>query len=130
MTKGSSNTKCCKFTWSYENFSWLCEMDKRRKINYRLRKMCKLISHDHDKISDTHAKWSRKCFNMLQLLTLEFLTIVRNVNILCEMLNFQISLNLEGFRSPMRGCQVSTWPWPINRNLNFSCNELLEYFWL
>ena len=56
-------------------------MRKFRMIDCRLRKMC-MILHDHAKISQTHAKWSRKCF------TIEFCTIMRNVNILWEMSRF------------------------------------------
>ena len=47
----------------------------------------------------------------------------------CESMSLMLNsifVNLECSRRPMRGSQVSTWPWLINRNLNFSCNELLD----
>ena len=34
----------------------------------------------------------------------------------------------ETFRRPLRWCQVSTWPWPINRNLIDSLKNFLIHF--
>ena len=89
-------------------------LQAKRDLGYKLRGMCKLILHEHAKISHTHAKWSKKCFNMLLLpLTLEFRKIVQNVNILCTMVILLINsklLNEEASRKPLRWCQVFTWP--------------------
>ena len=93
--------------------------------------MVELISHEH-------ARWSKKPLLLLLLLDwishdhLKLIVLVKNGRSSCEimilMLNFRF-VNLEGSKRPMRGCQVSTWPWPINRNLNFSCKSFLT-LWL
>ena len=123
MIKGSSKIKCCKF-------AWLCKMDQTRKIDYNIRMMPKLICMNMRKfrlvmrngekvvvaplISYNHVKlilfmWNRRgsCEIMILMLNSKF-------------------LNLDGSRRLMWGCQVSTWPWPINRNLNFSWRS----FWI
>ena len=124
MTKRSSKTKCCIFAWSCENFAWLCELDQRRDFCCRLRKMCKLILHEHAKISQSHTKWSKK----LLLLLHWFCTTMWNWFSSCEtvilLLNFRL-LNGESPERPFKWCQVSTWPWHINRNLNLSLKSLL-----
>ena len=47
--------------------------------------------------------------------------------IMILMLN-SIFVNLEGSERPMWGCQVSTWPCPINKNLNFSYKSFWDTF--
>ena len=119
MTKRSSKTKCCIF-------AWLCELYQMRDLCCRLRKMCKLISHEHVKISQSHTKWSGKL--LLLLLLHWFRTTMWNWFSSCEMVILLINsklLNGEGPRRPFKWCQVSTWPWQINRNLNFSLKSLL-----
>ena len=72
------------------------------------REISKLISHDHVKISHSHAKLLelvRKCWISLEMDIL--------------LLN-SIFLGEKAFRRPLRWCQVSTWPWPLNRNLIYS----------
>ena len=43
-----------------ESLKKSCETDQKVKLYCRLRKMCKLISHDHAKILHSHAKCSKK----------------------------------------------------------------------
>ena len=49
---------------------------------------------------------------------------------LCEMIVLLLNsrlMNGEASRRTLRWCQVSTWPWPINRNLIFLMKEA---FWI
>ena len=59
------------------------------------------------KIGFLHANWLSSCKMVVLLLNSRF-------------------LNEEAFRRPLRWCQISTWHWPINRNLNIS----LRSFWI
>ena len=77
----------------------------------------KLISHDHAKISHNHAKYSRKA--KLVLMHFSLRTIVQNCIFFPDFFVKKV------FGRPLRWCQVSTWPWPINRNLIYS----FKNFW-
>ena len=49
----------------------------------------------------------------------------------CKMISLLLnsrSLNGEASERPLRWYQVSIWPWPINRNLNFSLKDFLDTF--
>ena len=43
-------------------------------------------------------------------------------------LHFSRFLGEKASRRPLRWCQVSTWPWPINKNLIYSFRRLLIHF--
>ena len=120
MTKKSWKIKYFHFVWSCENLAWLCEMDQ------------------NEFLLQTKGKpqgWFRMIMwnapERRKLLLLHFLvrTIKRNCWISCEMtillLNFRF-LREEASVRPLRWCQVSTWPWPINKNLIFSFRGLLD----
>ena len=82
-----------------------------RNLAIAQRENWKLISH-------SHAKCSRKA--KLVLMHFPFRTIVRN----CI---FSRSLSEEASRRPLRWCQVSTWPWSINRNLIYSFEDFRHF---
>ena len=131
MIKGSSKIKCCKFAWSCKNFARLSEIDQIRKIDCKngscfawicenLAQSCKmvqkaanaaiapLISHDHAKL----------------------ILFVRNGWKSCEMLILLPNSRLlkgENSRRPLKWCQVSTWPWHINR-LEYLIKEAFWHF--
>ena len=79
----------------------------------------KLISHDHAKISHNHTKCSKKMKMVLMNFPLH--TIVWN----CIFSRF---LDEEASGRPLRWCQVSTWPWPINKNLIYSFKDFWDIF--
>ena len=112
------------------------EMEKMTKRSWKI-KYFRL--HDHVKISHDYAKWTRRNFcckvrnaprrRNLLLLHFWFRTIMQNCWISCEitilLLNFRY-LSEEASGRSLRWCQVSTWPWPINRNLIFSFKNFLD----
>ena len=80
-----------------------------------LREKWKSISHDHAKFSHSHAKRSKK--TKIMLMDPPLRTIVRSCWGSCENVFSLYFLDEIDSRRPLRWCQVSTWPWPINRNL-------------
>ena len=93
------------FAWPCENFSQSCEMLQEGEIGV-----------DAFSTSHNHAK---------------LLELVRNCWISCEMgilLLNSIFLGEEASERPLRWCQVSTWPWLINRNLIYSVKKTFRYF--
>ena len=80
-----------------------------------LREKWKEISHDHAKFSHSHVKRSRE--TKMKLMDFPLRTIMRNCWGLMRKCIFSKFLDEEASRRPLRWCQVSTWPWPINRNV-------------
>ena len=119
MTKRSWKTMFFNFAWTCEKFAQSCEMDQRGIWLQLKGKKWKLISHDHAKILHSHAKCSRKV--KMVLINFPLRIIMRN----CIFSRF---LGEEASGRPLRWCQVSTWPWPINRNLIYSLKKTFRYF--
>ena len=90
------------------------------------RKKWKLISHDHAKFSHSHAKCSRK--TKFVPMHFPFRTIMRNCWSSWEIVFFPDFLSEEASERPFRLCQVSTWPWPINKNLIYSFKDFFTFF--
>ena len=118
MTKRSWKTMFFNFAWTCEKFAQSCEMDQRGIWLQLKGKKWKLISHDHAKILHNHAKCSKKA--KIVLMNFPLRTIMRNCWNSCKIAFFYRFLGEEAFERPFRWCQVSTWPWPINRNLIYS----------
>ena len=136
MTKRSWKIMYFHFAWSCENFAQSCEMDQKAFLLQIKREISKLISHDLVKISHSHTKCSRKAkIGANAFLTshnyAKLLDLMRNCWISCKMTILLLNskfLGEEASRRPLRWCQVSTWPWPINRNFIFSFEETFRHF--
>ena len=89
-------------------------------------KKWKLISHDHAKISHSHAKCSKNA--KLVLMHFPLRTIVRNCWSSCKITFFPDFFGEKASVRPLRWCQVSTWLWPINRNLIYSFEDFFTFF--
>ena len=125
IAKSSWKKKTCffNFAWPCEIFAQSCEMKRnglwlqhtKGKVKtdfawpYEIfAQSCEMLQED--KISVDAFSTSHNCANLLGL--------VRNRI-------FSRFLGEEASRRPLRWCQVSTWPWPINRNL---INSFKDFF--
>ena len=88
--------------------------------------MWKVITHDHAKFSHSHAKHSSK--TKMQLMDFLPRIIMRNCWGSCENVFFSRFLDEEASGRPLKWCQVSFWPWPINRNMIDSFKNFLWIF--
>ena len=132
--------------WSWFGGSW--SGIKRKKWQKGVEKLCFSISHEHAENLHSHEKWNRKDFGCsskrksenwfrvnvkishnhakcskkakIVLMNFPLRTIMRNCWNSCKIAFFYRFLGEEAFERPFRWCQVSTWPWPINRNLIYS----------
>ena len=120
--------KAC-FSISHNHAEFLHSHAKWNRMGFvcsTLREKWKAVSHDHAKFSHNRAKSSRKMKIMLMDSPLP--TIVRNCWGSCETIIFSRFLVKEASRRPLGWCQVSTWPWPINRNLIDSFKTFFTFF--
>ena len=90
--KKSWKTVFFHFAWTCGKFAQSCEMDQKR-IWLRLK---------------------GKTGNWFRMTMRKFRTIVQNCIFFPDFFVKKV------FGRPLRWCQVSTWPWPINRNLIYS----------
>ena len=115
------------------------KMKKWEKLQGGVEKAYFSISHDHAKwnrmsfgYSILREKWeaiskrSRKTKIMLRDPPLR--TIVRSCWGSCENVFSLYFLDEIDSRRPFRWCQVSTWPWPINKNLIYSFKDFFTFF--
>ena len=135
--------------WSWFEGSWSgIKRKKWKKWQKRVEKLCFSISHEHAKNSHSRAKWTRKKFGysskgklktdfawpceMLQEgeIGADAFSTSHNCVKLLELVQnciFSRSLSEEASRRPLRWCQVSTWPWSINRNLIYSFEDFRHF---
>ena len=120
------------------NFACLCKLDRGKIIYINLKKKkftppCEILQ--------LCAKWSKSFFTYCYYSLWNFVWLCGNVGACPKWPNLMQNcvfgpssiffLNLKVFKIPIRVCQVSTWPYPINRNLNFSLRTFWHfwYFW-
>ena len=122
MAKRSWKTMFFHFAWTCGKFAQSCEMDQKwiwlqlkgKNENWfrmAMRKFCTVLRN-----APGRRNWFWCIFHCAKLLEL-----MRN----CI---FPYFFGEKASGRPLRWCQVSTWPWPINRNLIYSFWERYIHF--
>ena len=103
---------------SHDYVNWT----RRGNLCYRARRILEVILHEHMKFRTTMQngqesslllllnRISHSCVKMMTLLQND----LSSYKMVILILNFRF-VNSKGSKIPMRSCQVSTWPWPINK---------------
>ena len=121
MTKRNWKIKYFYFAWSCKNHAWLCEMDQKVFVLQTKGEsqnwFCMIMRKFRTVMQNALGR------QKLMLLYFLFCTIMRNCWTSCKMVILLLNsrfLGEEASEKPRRWCQVSTWSWPINRNLIYS----------
>ena len=129
MTKRNWKIKYFYFAWSCKNHAWLCEIDQKVFVLQTKGEsqnwFCMIMRKFRTVMQNALGR------QKLMLLYFLFCTIMRNCWTSCKMVILLLNsrfLGEEASERPLRWCQVSTWPWPINDNLIFSFKELFGTF--
>ena len=118
---------CFSISHDHAKFSHSHAKWNRRGVGCSiLREKWKAISHDHEKFSHSHAKRFKKM--KMKLMDFPLRTIMRDCWGLVRKCIFSRFLDEEASGRPLRWCQVSTWPWPINRNVIDSFKDFWYIF--
>ena len=112
----------------YFHFAWLWKMNQKVELCCRLNENCQVDSTWSCENFTQSCEMLQEDVNCYCCIFL-FHIIMRNCLSSCEMTILLLNsrfLDEEASGRPLRWCQVSTWPWPINRNLIFSWKSFLD----